>query len=69
MNLSRSKLDEMLDVSAGLVNYIENGKYDVLRLELLSKISKVLDIPVDELKLFKELNKLYVKALEAKKVY
>lgn len=42
---STQKLAELLGVSVGLVNNIENGKSDVFKLEVLSQLFKILQIP------------------------
>lgn len=46
---STAEFAERLNVSAGLVNNIENGRNDVFKLELLTAIMKELDIPLEEL--------------------
>ncbi|MCT4621137.1 MAG: helix-turn-helix domain-containing protein [Marinisporobacter sp.] len=46
---STAEFADHLNVSAGLINNIENGRYDVFRLELLHKIIAALDISSTEL--------------------
>ncbi|CDF58285.1 helix-turn-helix domain-containing protein [Thermobrachium celere] len=45
---STQKLAELLGVSVGLVNNIENGKSDVFKLEVLSCLLKLNEIPEEE---------------------
>lgn len=45
---STQELATKLDVSAGLINNIENARNDVFRLELLTHFMQVLDIPTNE---------------------
>lgn len=49
---STQKLAELLGVSVGLVNNIENGKSDVFKLEVLSSLLKLIDIPEEKLMSF-----------------
>lgn len=55
-NYSTATFAEMLEVSAGLINYIENGKYDVFKLDLLNRISNILNIPLNRLLPFADLD-------------
>jgi transcriptional regulator with XRE-family HTH domain len=48
-NYTTAGLAERLGISPGLVNNIENAKYDVFRLELLLLIVKELDVSLGEL--------------------
>ncbi|WDC83744.1 helix-turn-helix transcriptional regulator [Caloramator sp. mosi_1] len=45
---STQKLAELLGISVGLLNNIENGKSDVFKLEVLSQIFYQLNIPILE---------------------
>ncbi len=45
---STQQLASKLDVSAGLINNIENARNDVFRLELLTHFMQELDIPTNE---------------------
>lgn len=46
---STQELAKLLEVSPGLINNIENAKNDTFNLELLYKISSILDIPVTDI--------------------
>ncbi|QZY56494.1 helix-turn-helix domain-containing protein [Crassaminicella profunda] len=46
---STAEFADRLNVSSGLINNIENGRYDVFKLELLHKIIEALDISSTEL--------------------
>lgn len=46
---STAELAKKLDVSAGLINNIENSRNDVFRLELLLKLIQELDIPIEDI--------------------
>lgn len=46
---STAELAERLNVSAGFINNLENGRNDVFKIELLNNIMKELDIPLEEL--------------------
>jgi len=48
-NLTTPELAQLLGVSTGLINNIENGKNDVFKLQLLFKIIEVLDISFGQL--------------------
>lgn len=43
---STQELAEKLEVSSGLVNNIENGKTDTFNIELMEKLSSVLDMEI-----------------------
>lgn len=43
---STQELAKLLNVSPGLINNIENAKNDTFNIELLYKVSNILDIPV-----------------------
>jgi len=46
---STAELAERLNVSAGFINNLENGRNDVFKIELLNNVMKELDIPLEEL--------------------
>ncbi|MTI67509.1 MAG: helix-turn-helix transcriptional regulator [Firmicutes bacterium] len=48
-NLSTPDLAKQLNISTGLLNNIENGRYDVFKLNLITKLTKVLNLPLSEL--------------------
>ncbi|MBM7615739.1 helix-turn-helix transcriptional regulator [Alkaliphilus hydrothermalis] len=48
-NISTENFAKSIGVSGGLVNHIENAKYDVFKLELLSSIISKLGIPPGEI--------------------
>lgn len=48
-NLTTSEFANILNISAGHLNNIENGTYDIFRLELLFKIANELNISLEEL--------------------
>jgi len=48
-NLSTAELANRLNVSAGLINNIENARNDVFNLQLLNKIIDELDISINDL--------------------
>lgn len=48
-NYSTQKLAEILNVSTGLINNIENGKNDVFKLDLFVSLIKELEIPSEDL--------------------
>ncbi|MEJ8554836.1 helix-turn-helix domain-containing protein [Tepidibacter sp. Z1-5] len=48
-NYSTAQLADKLNVSAGLINNLENSRNDVFRIELLTSLIKELDIPLEEL--------------------
>lgn len=48
-NLSTKNFAEKLGISSGHLNNIENGNYDVFKLELLTNICKQLEVPLREL--------------------
>lgn len=56
LNLTSSKFADMLNISAGHLSNIENGSYDVFRLELLIKLAENLNITLEELLQLKCLN-------------
>ncbi|MFT9497788.1 helix-turn-helix domain-containing protein [Anaerosolibacter sp.] len=60
-NYTTAELAERLGISAGLVNNIENAKYDVFRLELLLQITNELNVSLGELL---QLNTLDVRNIE-----
>lgn len=47
-SLTTAELAERLDVSPGLINNIENAKYDVFKFDLLNKLLDELDVPLAE---------------------
>lgn len=59
-NLSTAEFANRLNVSAGLINNIENARNDVFNLELLNKITGELEISLNEL--------LDIKAYEIKEM-
>ncbi|GAA0860049.1 helix-turn-helix transcriptional regulator [Clostridium baratii] len=46
---STQELAKLLNVSTGLINNIENGKTDTFNLNLLYKLSEILNIPTPEI--------------------
>jgi len=48
-NLSTAELANRLNVSAGLINNIENARNDVFNLQLLNKLMDELDISINDL--------------------
>jgi|GEM_PF-1734332 len=48
-NYSTQKLAEILNVSTGLINNIENGKNDVFKLDLFISLVEELEIPPEDL--------------------
>ncbi|MTI69175.1 MAG: helix-turn-helix transcriptional regulator [Firmicutes bacterium] len=58
-NITTKTFAKLLNISVGQLSNIENGNYDVFKLELLYKISDLLDIPLEELL---ELNINYLKS-------
>lgn len=48
-NYSTAEIAEKLNISAGLINNLENGRNDVFKLELLSDFFTELNIPIEEL--------------------
>lgn len=55
-NITTSHFAKTLNISAGHLSNIENGTYDIFRLELLFKIASKLGITFEELLQFKYLN-------------
>lgn len=55
-NITTSEFAKILNISAGHLSNIENGTYDIFRLELLFKIASELGITFEELLQFKYLN-------------
>jgi len=52
---STQLLAEKLDISAGLLNNIENARTDSFNLKLLNMIIKELDMPLEELDIFEDI--------------
>jgi transcriptional regulator with XRE-family HTH domain len=52
-NLTTSEFATILNISAGHLSNIENGTYDIFRLELLFKIVNTLNLSIEELLQFK----------------
>lgn len=48
-NLTSAEFASILNISAGHLSNIENGTYDIFRLELLFKIAKELNVTLEEL--------------------
>jgi transcriptional regulator with XRE-family HTH domain len=57
---STAEFAERLGVSAGFINNLENGRNDVFKLELLSSILKILDLPFEELFQFEPVSMRYI---------
>ncbi|MBB6218094.1 transcriptional regulator with XRE-family HTH domain [Anaerosolibacter carboniphilus] len=57
---STAEFADRLDVSAGFINNIENGRNDVFKLELLSIMLKELDLPLEELFQLEPVNMRYI---------
>lgn len=49
---STQQLSDILNVSAGFINHLENGKNDAFKLDLLLRLIKELDIPLNEISPF-----------------
>lgn len=56
LNITSTEFAEMLNISAGHLSNIENGSYDIFRLELLLKLAEKLNITMEELLQFKYLS-------------
>ena len=50
---STQELAKLLDVSPGLINNIENAKTDTFNIDLLYKLSSILDIPITDILSYK----------------
>ncbi|MTI67855.1 MAG: helix-turn-helix transcriptional regulator [Firmicutes bacterium] len=48
-DITTKSFAQLLNISVGQLSNIENGNYDVFKLELLYKISDLLDIPLEGL--------------------
>lgn len=48
-NITTEKLADLLTVSVGTVNNIENKRYNTFKLDLLFEIMRILDIPLSQL--------------------
>ena len=65
MGYSTSKLSSLVNVSVGLINYIEHGKTDAFNIDLLAKLLDILQInPEEYMKIL--LNNIQFKKLNLK---
>ncbi|MBF8983983.1 helix-turn-helix transcriptional regulator [Lutibacter sp. B2] len=61
-NLTTLEFANLINISTGQLSNIENGNYDVFKLELLGKITKVLNISLQDLltDISIDINNLYI---------